>query len=84
MEARRPIFSDSIKSRYFVRRDDCRHEYIVLRGQKALGNGGLDHIYLINEDLVGLWVTSGRIMATIRRLQEKVPGLREEQAGGRV
>ena len=75
------LFNDSVKQHYYVRRDDCGDEYIALRGKKALGNGGLDHIYLINPETVGLWITSGAINSTIRRLQAKVSDLRLEQLG---
>jgi hypothetical protein len=61
----RLVFNDSVKQRYYVRRDECGDEYIALRGKKALGNGDLDHINLINLEIVGLWITSGVINSTI-------------------
>ena len=78
-------FNDDVKRRYYVRRDDCGDErgdeYIALQGQKALGNGGLDHIYLVGPNKLGLWMTSATIKSTIRRLQNIVPDLRLEQFG---
>jgi hypothetical protein len=77
----RHIFNDAVKQHRYVRRDATGVEYIALRGKKALGNGGLDHIYLINLETVGFWITRGTIKSTIRRLQAKVSGLRVEQLG---
>ena len=77
----RHIFNDAVKQHRYVRRDETGVEYIALRGKKALGNGGLDHIYLITSDKLGLWITSGTINATIRRLQSKVSNLKGEQLG---
>ena len=78
----RLVLNDTVKQRYYIRRDDSGDEYLALRGSKALGNGGLDHIYLMDTETVGLWITSGAINSTIRRLQAKVPGMRVEQLGG--
>ena len=75
------IFDETVKHKYYIRRDDSGDEYLALRGSKALGNGGLDHIYLMDTETVGLWITSGAINSTIRRLQAKVPGMRVEQLG---
>lgn len=74
-------FNDNVKDRYYVRRDQCGDEFIALRGAKALGNGGLDHIYLIGPNMVGLWITSGQINRTVHRLQLQVPDLKVEQLG---
>ena len=74
-------FSEEIKSKWFVRRDSCYDQYIVLNGKKALGNGGLDHIYLISKDRAGYWVTSDRISRSITSLQKKVPSIEVEQLG---
>ena len=81
MEATRLRFTGAVKDRYYVRRDDCGDEYVALRGKNALGNGGLDHIYNIGPNKLGLWVTSGQINRTIPRLLGEVPGLRVEQQG---
>ena len=81
LKVERLTFSDEAKRRYVIRRDDCGDEYIALRGKKALGNGGLDHTYLIGPITMGLWITSGAIKSTVRRLQDKVPDLRIEQLG---
>ena len=84
MEIKRLIFADPLKQRYFVRRDDCGGEYLSLRGPKALGalgTGGLDHIYLIGPGTLGLWITSGTIKSTVRRLQGTVPGMNVELLG---
>ena len=74
-------FSESVKQHYYVRRDECGAAYIALRGKKALGNCGLDHIYLISSDTVGLWVSSKQINRTIERLQSQVADLKVELLG---
>lgn len=78
---KRLTFSDEIRRCYFVRRDACSDEHIALRGSKAMGKGGLDHIYLIGPDKLGLWITRRNIESTVLRLMEKVPDLRVEQLG---
>ena len=77
----RLCFSDDVKSRWHVSRDECGDEYICLTGNKALGKGGLDHIYPFSLNRVGLWITSGAINGTINRLQSKISGLQVEQLG---
>ena len=77
----KPIFADDVKQRYYIRHDDCGDEYIALRGSKALGNGGLDHIYWIKADTLGLWMSSGQINRTIKKLMTQVPELKIEQLG---
>ena len=74
-------FSDEVKSRWRVRRDDGDDEYICLAGKKALGKGGLDHIYLVSTERVGLWLTTSRPKATIKRFQAKISGVVVEQMG---
>jgi len=74
-------FSESVIHRYYAKRDNCGDEYIALRGKKSLRNGGLDHIYLINRETVGLWITSKQINRTIKKFQSKVPDLKIEQLG---
>ena len=81
MHKERIKFSGDVKQRYYVRRDDCGDEYIALRGKNALGHDGLDHLYMISVEKLGLWITSGAIKSTVRRLQTKVPDLRIEQLG---
>jgi hypothetical protein len=81
MEIKGIKFAVDIKSRYYIRRDGCRDEYIALRGSNALGRGRLDHIYLINADTLGLWFSSSQIRRTAKRLMAQVPGLNIEQLG---
>ena len=73
-------FSDDIKKHWVVKRDKSFDEYIALNGKKALGKGGLDHIYLISEKQAGLWLTC-QIMRKITTLQSKVPSLTIIQQG---
>lgn len=77
----RLVFDDTVKRHYYIRRDECGAEYIALRGKRALGNGGLDHIYLISPYTLGLWITSKQINRTIEKLQSKVADLKVEQLG---
>lgn len=74
-------FPGSIKKRWIVKRDANGDEYIRLNGRKALGKYGIDHIYLIDEKTVGLWLTSCQIKSRIKNLKIKVPNLRIEQLG---
>ena len=74
-------FDNSAKRMYYVYHDDCRDEYVALRGKHALGKDGVDHIYLIDEDTVAVWITSQKINRTIMRLMGQVPGLKVEQLG---
>ena len=74
-------FSDEVRNKWIVRRDQCGDEYIVLTGKKALGYGGHDHIYFISARRVGLWVTSKQVRQKIKSLQHKVPDLAVEQLG---
>lgn len=74
-------FSDDIKKRWFVKKDSCGDEYIALNGKKALGKGGVDHIYLISEKRAGLWITSKQIKQKINNLKGKVSALVIEQLG---
>ncbi len=74
-----PAFSDDIKSRWIVKRDEAGDEFIRLNGRKALLNGGLDHVYLISSDRVGVWLT--RQLSPFNRLAKKVPTLKIEQSG---
>ena len=48
---------------------------------KALGNGGLDHIYRMGLDRLGLWITSGQVNRTVRRFAAEVSNLQVEQLG---
>jgi hypothetical protein len=73
-------FSDDIKKHWIVKKDECRDEFIALNGKNALGKGGLDHIYLIEEEKAGLWLTS-QGLRKITTLQNKVPSLAIEQMG---
>ena len=74
-------FSDDIKKRWIVKKDSCGDEYIALNGTKALGKGGIDHIYLISKKQAGLWITSRQIKQKIKNLRDKVPSLVIEQLG---
>ena len=72
-----PTLSNDVKRRWFVKRDECGDEFIRMNGRKALLNGGLDHVYLISSDRVGVWLTK----RDIKRILGKVPGSQIEQAG---
>ena len=74
-------FGDDVKERWIVKRDECFDEYIALNGRNALGKGGMDHLYLISEKCVGLWVTAKYIKQKITALREKVSSLLVEQIG---
>ena len=74
-------FSDGIKKCWIVKRDSCGDEYIALNGKNALGKGGFDHIYLISEQLAGLWTTSRQLRQKINSLRSKVSSLAIEQIG---
>ena len=76
-----PQFSQKIKSKWVVKRDERGDEFIRLNGKNALLNEGLDHIYLISEDLVGVWLTTRQIESRVRRLKKIVPGLTIQQLG---
>lgn len=76
-----PKFSDAVKRRWKIRRDDNGDEYVVLNGQNSLAKHGLDHAYMISGVRVGVWLTSRQIAAKIRRLQKKVAGVRIEMFG---
>lgn len=78
---KRLLFDDTVKDRWIIKRDDNHDHYIALNGKKALGQGGLDHIYLIGPDKLGLWITTRQIRGRIKVLTEKVPGLAIEMLG---
>lgn len=72
-----PKFSESIKKKWIVKRDEAGDEFIRLNGKQALLNEGIDHIYLISPERVGVWLT-GRQLKPIQRV---IPGLKVEQCG---
>jgi len=76
-----PRFSQDIKQKWQVKRDECGDEFIRLNGKTALLNGGLDHIYLINEKIVGVWLTTRQIESRFEKLKKMVPGIKIEQLG---
>lgn len=69
-------FSPETRHRWIVKRD-ASHDWLI----PLNGSNPLDHVFLINDSLVGLWITSGRLRATIRRLTQRVSTLKVEQAG---
>ena len=77
-------FSDAVKRRWHVHRDKCGDEYVQLKGrhaQKLRNSRGLDHIYIIGPEKLGLWITSGSPNRTFNVMRGKVPSLAMEQHG---
>ena len=79
--SRLPKFSDAVKSRWKVRRDQNGAEYIVLNGRNSLARDGLGHAYMISGVRVGAWLASGRICSKVQKLRKSVVGLRIEMIG---
>ena len=72
-----PTFSDAVKSRWTVKKDECGDEYIKLNGRTALPDAGLDHIYKIDTDKLGVWLTR----RNTKRILDRIPGSKIEQGG---
>ncbi|RKY05222.1 MAG: hypothetical protein DRP56_09140 [Planctomycetota bacterium] len=72
-----PTFSQEVKAKWFVKKDESGDEFIRLNGRKALLNDGLDHIFQISSDRVGAWLTR----RNTKQILAKVPGSKIEQAG---
>lgn len=77
----RLLFASDVRKCWLVRRDQNYDPYIVLNGKTALGNDGLDHLFIISESRVGVWLTSRQIKQKIAALQKKLLELRIEQLG---
>tara|TARA_R100000808_G_scaffold24691_1_gene57621 strand:- start:2360 stop:2752 length:393 start_codon:yes stop_codon:yes gene_type:complete len=77
----RLTFPDEVKRRYWVLKDEGGDEYIALRGKRALGNGGMGHIYRISEDLLGWWIDSTQAFNVYNIHKGGIHDLRLEQLG---
>jgi len=74
-------FAPAVKAVWRVKRDECRDEYIPLRGRTGLDSGGLDHVYALSRTRLGVWLSGRQILQRVRTLQGRLSGLLVEQLG---
>jgi hypothetical protein len=64
-------FSDEVKAKWQVRRDENKDEYIRLKGVK--GEYPQGHIFLHDADTLGAWINTKKPLYTFKTIQSKVP-----------